>query len=56
MKLTASQNEKETPSFDVVLNPLSPSRLNWLRQQKKSAREEMARLLAEMDTSKGALK
>lgn len=48
----ASQSEK--PSLYVVNNPLTPSRLSWLRQQQKSAHAEFDRIFAEMDKAKVA--
>jgi hypothetical protein len=48
----ASQSGKPSPY--VVNNPLSPSRLSRLRQQKKSAHEEFDRIFAEMDAAKVA--
>ncbi len=49
---TASQSAK--PSSYVVNEPLSPSRLSWLKQQQKSARDEMQRILSENDNAKVA--
>jgi hypothetical protein len=50
--LPASQSEKPSPY--VVNTPLSPLRLSWLKQQQKSARDEMDRIFAEMDAAKVA--
>jgi hypothetical protein len=50
--LPVSQSEK--PSLYVVNTPLSPSRLSWLMQQKKSAHAEFDRIFAEMDAAKVA--
>lgn len=49
---TASHNEKPSPY--VVNIPLSPSRLSWLTQQKKSAHAEFDAIFAEMDKAKVA--